>query len=68
MSFFKRHPKFWIAIWSVFGLGGLVMTFNGLFDHGLNAALIVRGVVGVALAGMMIGYLLPEVWKTNAQH
>jgi hypothetical protein len=66
VSFFKRHPRFWIAIWTVFGFGGLMMSYSALFDHGLEITLLIKGLMGLALAGMMISYLLPEVRKPNA--
>ena len=66
MSFFKRHPRFWITIWAVFGLGGLVMAANAVFGAGFDAALLVKGLIGAAVSGIMVSYLLPELRSTNA--
>ena len=68
MSFFKKHPRFWIAIWGVFGFGGLAMIAEAALGPGMNLALIFKGLVGVAVAGMMIRYLVPELRKQNAQN
>ncbi len=66
MNFFKRHPRFWLAVWTVFGLGGLVMAYNAVFDHGFDAALLFRGLIGTAVGGLMISYLLPVIRNSNA--
>ena len=66
MNFFKRHPKFWIACWTVFGFGGLVMTANAIFGQGFDPELLVKGLIGIAVAGMMIGYLITELRTRNA--
>jgi hypothetical protein len=66
VSFFKRHPRTWTAVWALFGFGGLIMTYNSFFDDGFNGNLLLEGVISIALAAMMIGYLLPELRKTNA--
>ena len=68
MSFFKKHPRIWIAIWGVFGLGGLAMVAEATFGPSINLALILKGLVGAAIAGMMIRYLVPELRKPNAQN
>ena len=66
MTFFKRHPKLWIAVWSVFGLGGLLMAGDAIFGDNFDLQLLVKGLIGTALAGMMIGYLLPELRNNHA--
>ncbi len=66
MNFFKKHPRFWIVVWSLFGLGGLGLAYNSVFDNGFDAYLLIKGFLGFALAGMMISYLLPEVRNSNA--
>jgi hypothetical protein len=49
------------------GAGVLVMSSNAVFSDPFDLKLLLRGAVWVALAGMMIGYLLPVVRKKNAQ-
>jgi uncharacterized membrane protein YccC len=67
VSFFKRYPKFWITYWTVFGFGGLVMTANAIFGQVFDPERLVKGLIGIAVAGMMIGYLIPELRIRNAE-
>ncbi|WP_019834169.1 hypothetical protein [Sphingomonas sp. PR090111-T3T-6A] len=68
MSFFKRHPKLWLTVWVIFGLGNLLIAFNAIFDHGFDTAPFVKALIGLTLAGMMSAYLIPEIRTNNAQH
>ena len=56
-----------MSIWAVFGFGGLVMAANAVLGGSFDPTLLVRGLIGAAVGGMMIGYLLPELRKTNAK-
>ena len=66
MSFFKRYPRLWITVWAVFGFGGLIIAWRAIFQHGVDVPLLARGLIGLAVAGTMISYLLPELRKTDA--
>lgn len=66
MSFFRRHPRFWIAVWAAFGLGGLVMVFRSVSGGGFDVLLLVKAFVAVALALTMIVSLIPDIRNPNA--
>ncbi len=68
MSFFKRHPRLWLAVWVLFGLDSLILMINAVFNNGFGTVLFVKGLIGIALAGTMIAYLLPKLRTENAQN
>ena len=61
-----RYPKVWIVIWSIFGFGGLVMAFGAISSNGFDATLLAKGVIGIAVALIMIGYITKGVRAKNA--
>ena len=66
MSFFMRFPRVWIVIWSIFGLGSLVMAFDAISSSGVDATRLTKGLIGIAVALIMIGYITKGVRTKNA--